>query len=74
VITFPIRTWSKLALCLMGLPVCAQAPQARVNPIPAKLPIHYSNDIRFTLISTEDGHRKLSQHIVQDDLGFMVRY
>jgi ligand-binding sensor domain-containing protein/signal transduction histidine kinase len=72
VITFPICTWLKLALCLMGLPVCAQALQARVNPIPAKLPIDYSNDIRFTLISTEDGLSQIRVNtIVQDDLGFM---
>ena len=71
-ITIPIRTWLRLALCLMGIPVCAEVPQAHVNPILTKLPIHYSSDIRFTLISTDDGLSQIRvSSIVQDNLGFM---
>ena len=71
-ITIPIRTWLRLALCLLGIPVCAQVPQAHVNPILTKLPIHYSSDIRFTLISTDDGLSQIRvSSIVQDNLGFM---
>ena len=67
-----IRTWLRLALCLMGIPVCAEVPQAHVNPIPITLPIYYSSDIRFTLISTEDGLSQIRvSHLVQDNLGFM---
>jgi signal transduction histidine kinase/ligand-binding sensor domain-containing protein len=72
VITFPIRAWLRLALCLMGIPVFAEVPQAHVNPTTIKLPIYYSSDIRFTLISTEDGLSQIRvSSIVQDNLGFM---
>jgi ligand-binding sensor domain-containing protein/signal transduction histidine kinase len=71
-IRFPIRTWLRLALCLIGIPVCAEVPQAHVNPILTKLPIHYSSDIRFSLISTEDGLSQIRvSGIVQDTLGFI---
>ena len=70
-IRFPIRTWLRLALCLIGIPVCAEVPQAHVNPIVTKLPIYYSSDIRFSLISTEDGLSQIRvSGIVQDNLGF----
>jgi signal transduction histidine kinase/ligand-binding sensor domain-containing protein len=72
VITIPIRTWLRLALCLMGIPVCAEIPQAHVNPTPTKLPINYASDVRFTHISTEDGLSQIRvSGIVQDNLGFM---
>ena len=71
-IRFSIRTWLRLALCLMGIPVLAEVPQAHVNPTPIKLPIYYSSDIRFTLISTEDGLSQIRvSNLVQDNLGFM---
>ena len=71
-IRFPIRTWLRLALCLIGIPVCAEVPQAHVNPILTKLPIYYSSDIRFSLISTEDGLSQIRvSGIVQDNLGFI---
>jgi len=52
--------------------MCAEVPQAYVNPIFTKLPISYSSDIRFTLISTDDGLSQIRvSSIVQDNLGFM---
>jgi len=52
--------------------MCAEVPQAYVNPIFTKLPIYYSSDIRFTLISTDDGLSQIRvSSIVQDNLGFM---
>jgi Two component regulator propeller len=72
VIAFPIWAWLTLALFLVGIPVCAEVPQARVNPIPTKLPVNYSSDIRFALISTDDGLSQIRVNsIVQDNLGFM---
>ena len=56
----------------MGIRMCAEVPQAYVNPIFTKLPIYYSSDIRFTLISTDDGLSQIRvSSIVQDNLGFM---
>jgi signal transduction histidine kinase/ligand-binding sensor domain-containing protein len=72
VIRFPIRTWLRLALCLMGIHVYAEVPQAHVSPILTKLPIYYSSDIRFTLITTEEGLSQIRvSNLVQDNLGFM---
>jgi ligand-binding sensor domain-containing protein len=56
----------------MGIRVHAEVPQAYVNPILTKLPIYYSSDIRFTLISTEDGLSQIRvSNLGQDNLGFM---
>lgn len=56
----------------MGIHVYAEVPQAHINPILTKLPIYYSDDIRFTLISTADGLSQIRvSNLVQDNLGFM---
>jgi ligand-binding sensor domain-containing protein len=56
----------------MGIRVCAQVPQAHLVPIPTKLPTQYSNNIRFTLISKDEGLSQIRvSSIVQDNLGFM---
>jgi ligand-binding sensor domain-containing protein/signal transduction histidine kinase len=60
-------------LCLIGVATCwAEAPKARVDPVPLKLPVDYATDIRFAHISTAEGLSQIRvMNMVQDDLGFM---
>ena len=71
--SFSIRGWIGLMLWLMSVPAfCASVPEARVNPIPLKVPVSFANDIRFTPSTTSDGLSYAHiPSIVQDDLGFL---
>jgi ligand-binding sensor domain-containing protein/signal transduction histidine kinase len=68
-----MRAWLRLTLCLMGVTACcAQVPEARINPIPLKLPVDHATDIRFAHISTVQGLSQIRVNsIVQDDFGYM---
>ena len=70
---FFIRAGLSLALFLIGVTAChAKAPEARVNPVPLKLPVDYATDVRFAHISTAQGLSQIRvTNIIQDDQGFM---
>jgi ligand-binding sensor domain-containing protein/signal transduction histidine kinase len=71
--TYLIQAGLTLTLCLTGAAACrAEAPQARVNPVPLKLPVDYATDIRFAHISTAQGLSQIRvMSMAQDDQGFM---
>ena len=68
-----IRAGLSLALFGAGGIVCqAEVPEARINPVPLKLPVEQATGIRFAHISTAQGLSQIRvTNIVQDDLGFM---
>ena len=74
---FSIRAGLRLALCLAlflsGVTACsADVPEARINPVPLKLPVDHATDIRFEHISTAQGLSQIRvTSIVQDGQGFM---
>jgi ligand-binding sensor domain-containing protein len=71
--SYSVRAWICLAFFLTGIAACcAEVPQARVNPVPLKLPIDHATDVHFAHISTAQGLSQIRvMSMVQDDLGFM---